>query len=77
MAANCSGGSGAAAAPARVALILAGPVRSLLQPAVHTTIEANFWRAFGGRAVLFARLFDVRQLDRAARDASVVPLLAF
>ena len=52
--------------PPLVAIVLAGPVRSLLRPAVHLTIKARFWDAFGGRHVLFARLFDSAQSDAAA-----------
>ena len=46
-----------------VAAFLAGPVRSLLTPSVHRSIANLFWGAFGGRRVLFARLFDVHSLD--------------
>ena len=59
---ECSGG----AAPL-VAAVLAGPVRSLLHPSVHTTVARHFWRAFGGRHVTFARLFDVRALPPPQR----------
>ena len=41
-------------------------MRSLLQPAVHLTIRARFWAAFGGRHTLFARLFDSDATDAVA-----------
>jgi hypothetical protein len=41
-------------------------VRSLLQPAVHLTIRARFWAAFGGTHTLFARLFDSDAADAVA-----------
>lgn len=47
----------------RIAAFLAGPVRSLLTPAVHRTILALFWQGVGGARVLFARLYDVHALD--------------
>ena len=50
-----------------VAAFLAGPVRSLLTPSVHRTIAHLFWGGFGGRRVLFARLYDVQRLDAAGR----------
>ena len=43
-----------------VAAILSGPLRSLLLPAVHTTIARHFWGAFGGQHVLFAYLYDTQ-----------------
>ena len=49
--------------PPLVAAFLAGPVRSLLTPSVHRTIDQNFWSRFRGRTVLFARLYDVGLLD--------------
>ncbi|KAL1522893.1 hypothetical protein AB1Y20_017858 [Prymnesium parvum] len=57
-----------------VALLLAGPVRSLLTPAVYVTTFTHFWRAFGGQQVLFARLYDVHLLDAAAREKLVCVL---
>ena len=51
----------------RVAAFLAGPVRSLLRPAVHRTVATQFWGAFGGVRVLFARLYDTAALDTSER----------
>ena len=59
---SCSGGS-----RVLVAAFLAGPVRSLLTPAVHRTIQSLFWDRFGGSRVVFARLYDVHALDAPRR----------
>ena len=52
-----------------VAAFLAGPVRSLLYPAVHRSIRTQFWDAFGGERVVFARLYDVALLDAPGKRA--------
>ena len=62
--------------PPMVAVVLAGPVRSLLKPAVHLTIKARFWDAFGGRHVLFARLFDTAESEAATLRCVVGRLAA-
>ena len=50
-----------------VAAFLAGPVRSLLVLSVHRTMRTLFYDAFGGRRVLFARLYDAQLLDASHR----------
>ena len=61
-------GDGRSAAPVYVAAFLAGPVRSLLTPSVHRTMQHVFWDRVGGTRVLFARLFDVHTLSSAQHE---------
>ena len=63
----CRRHSSDGSAPVYVAAFLAGPVRSLLTPSVHRTIQHLFWDRVGGQRVLFARLFDVHALEPSRR----------
>ena len=60
-----------------VALMLSGPLRSLLVPSVHMSIRSKLVGAFGGPHVLIARIYDAHSLSsrELARLKCVLALL--